>query len=714
MFDAVGGRGCPVCEEHAEAVFRVEGLDCQDEVAQLERCLGRLAGVEAVEADVFSRRLRVTYDGAKLTSGAIAEAVARAGLRAWPEDGVPPAVAAAPLGHRAALAGVSGVALAAAAVLEFAGTGTALVAPLLAVAVVAGGWHTARRALGSLRARALDMYVLMTVAVLGAVAIHEWFEAATVVWLFAVAQLLETRAMDRARGAIRALLSLAPTDALVRRGGVEQRVPVSSVRVGEVVVVRPGEKVPLDGRVVAGESAVNQAPVTGESLPVDKKPGDEVFAGTINGHGVLEVRVTRVGDDTTIARIIHLVERAQAQRAPSQALVDRFARRYTPAVLALAAGLAVVPPLGFGQPFGPWFYRSLVLLVIACPCALVISTPVAIVSALAAAARRGVLVKGGVALERTSAVRCVAFDKTGTLTRGRLRVVGIETLDGASPSRVLALAAALEARSEHPIGRAIVRRAREEGLVVAPVEAFRALPGRGAEGRLGGTTILAGNHRLFEERGLCTPRIEARLEALASRGATAVLVAQDATPLGILAVADEVRASGREAVEQLRADGLALVLLTGDHAASARAIAADLGLDAVHADLLPEDKVAAVGALRARYGPVAMVGDGVNDAPALAAADVGVAVGAAAADAALETADLALVADELTGLPYAIRLSRATLRVIRTNIACALGLKAIFLALGAAGAATLWMAVAADMGASLAVIANGLRLRRQP
>jgi Cd2+/Zn2+-exporting ATPase len=375
--------------------------------------------------------------------------------------------------------------------------------------------------------------------------------------------------------------------------------------------------------------------------------------------------------------------------------------------------VAVLPPLVAGAPFEAWFYRSLVLLVISCPCALVISTPVSIVSALAGAARKGVLIKGGAHLERTAAIRCVAFDKTGTLTHGRLRVVGIEAVDGAVPEAVLALAASLETRSEHPIGRAIVQRAEEEGVTFMPADAFQALPGRGAEARVHGIPALVGNHRLFEERRLCTPAIDARLEALAARGCTAVLVAADGAPVGIIAVADEVRESGREAVRLLRGQGVTrIVLLTGDNANAARAIARDLSLDDYRAELLPEDKVAAIAALRAEHGPVAMIGDGVNDAPALAAADVGIAMGAAGTDAALETADVVLMADELVKIPYAFRLSRATVRIIKANIAFSIALKAVFLALGVAGVATLWMAVVADMGASLVVIVNGLRLLR--
>ena len=394
--------------------------------------------------------------------------------------------------------------------------------------------------------------------------------------------------------------------------------------------------------------------------------------------------------------------------------MDRFARIYTPAVLVLAAVVAVAPPLLVGASWAAWIYRSLVLLVISCPCALVISTPVSIVSALAGAARQGVLIKGGVHLETLARVRCVAFDKTGTLTRGHLRVEDVETLDGAPPEFVLSLAASLEARSEHPIGRAIVRRAEAAGIAARPAEGFQSLPGRGAEARVGGTAALVGNHRLFEERRLCSPAIDARLEALAARGATAVLVASGGTPVGIIAVADEVRESGREAVALIREQGVERVaLLTGDNRVAARAVASALGIDDADAELLPEDKVDAIGRLRARYGAVAMIGDGVNDAPALAAADVGIAMGAAGTDAALETADVALMADELIKIPYMLRLSRATVRTIRANVAFSLALKAVVLALGVAGLATLWMAVVADMGASLIVIANGLRLLRR-
>jgi Cd2+/Zn2+-exporting ATPase len=702
---------CAVCEVHAESIFKIEGMDCHEEVAILERRLKRLPGLEDLAADVMSQRLRVKYDAAKLTAAAIAEAVAQTGMRAWLEH-EEPVRAAGSVRARQILVVVSGAALAAGLLTRLFDASRTLEVALLALSVVTGGIYTVRRALSAARTFSLDINVLMLVAVAGAVLIGEWFEAATVVFLFALAQFLEARSMDRARGAIRALMDVTPVEALIRRDGVERRVGVDEVAVGDTIIVKPGEKIPLDGRVAAGESHVNQAPVTGESLPIDKGPGDDVFAGTINGRGALEVVVTRPRRDTTLARIIHLVERAQAQRAPSQAFVDRFARWYTPAVLVLAFAIATIPPLA-GAPAGPWLYRALVLLVISCPCALVISTPVSIVSALAAAARKGVLIKGGVHLERTGAVRCVAFDKTGTLTKGRVHVTEVEPLDGASADAVLGLAASLELRSEHPIGRAIVRRAEADGIALAAGDSFQALPGRGAEARIGGTAAVVGNHRLFEERGLCSPMIHDRLDALAARGRTAILVARDSRAIGVIGVADELRESSRDAIDLLRQQGVSRVaLLTGDNAETANAIAREIGVDDVRAELLPEDKVTAIEDLRRKYGTVVMVGDGVNDAPALATADVGIAMGAAGSDAALETADVALMADELLKIPYAVRLSRAAVRNIRANIAFSLALKAVFLGLAVAGAATLWMAVVADMGASLIVIANGLRLLR--
>jgi Cd2+/Zn2+-exporting ATPase len=702
-----------VCEIHAESVFRVEGMDCHEEVAILDRRLKPLPGIEAWSADVVNQRLQVTYDASRLTASAIARAVAETGMNAWLEHEQPARVAVAGRQPLRWLVGLSGVATAAGLGLDVAGAGRAVATVMFAIGVATGGGYWGRRAWSSARVFSLDINVLMLVAVAGALAIGAWSEAASVTFLFALAQLLESRSMERARLAIRALMELTPNEAVVQRDGRDACVGVDEIRIGERLVVRPGEKFPLDGVVLEGSGEVNQAPITGESLPSDKSRGDSVFAGTINGHGALIIEVTRLRRDTTLAHIIGLVEQAQSQRAPSQSFVDRFAGWYTPAVIALAIGVAVVPPLGFGQPFGTWFYRALVLLVISCPCALVISTPVSIVSALASAARKGVLIKGGRHLERLGQVRCVAFDKTGTLTYGTPEVVDVIPVDGVTPADVLRIAAALDGRSVHPVGRAILRRASRDDVLPTPGDDHRALPGLGAEAVVDGSPALIGNHRLFESRGLCTPSLDATLARLAGQGHTAVMVARGGRTIGIIAVADGLRESGPAAVGLLRDQGIRhIVLLTGDNAGSSRRAAERLGIDEARAELLPADKVAAVQELRRAHGVVAMVGDGVNDAPALAAADVGIAMGVVGSDAALETADVALMSDELRRIAYAVRLGRATVRNIQVNIALSIGLKALFLLLALAGLATLWMAVLADMGASLLVIGNGLRLLR--
>jgi Cd2+/Zn2+-exporting ATPase len=704
---------CAQCEQHVETVYRVAGMDCHDEVAILERRFKRLPGFEAMTADLVGQRLRIAHDAARLSPPDIIQAVAETGMHAWPEGQGRPTAAQRSSAASLYLVIASGVMLIVGVGLKTAGFGLALTLPAFAASVAFGGILTVRRAAAAVRTFLLDINVLMLVAVIGAIAIGEWSEAATVIFLFALAQLLETRSMERARHAIRALMDLTPDEATVRRGGVEQRVQADEIGVGETIVIRPGEKIPLDGRVVHGESEVNQAPITGESLPVDKVAGREVYAGSINGRGALEVEVTHLRRDTTLARIIGLVETAQAQRAPAQVFIDRFARYYTPAVMTLAGVIAVVPPLLLGRPFEVWFYRALVLLVISCPCALVISTPVSIVSALAGAARRGVLIKGGLYLERAGRIRSVAFDKTGTLTTGRPEVVDVIALDGAVPAEILRIAAALESRSEHPIADAIVRRATADLAPPIPAGTFRSLPGLGAEALVDGQPVLVGNHRLFADRRLCTPQVDDHLETLGRRGQTAVLVASRGRVIGLIGVADRTRDSGRDAVERLHHLGVErVVMLTGDNENTARAIADELGVDEVRAELLPEDKVLAVNELRQQYGEVMMVGDGVNDAPALAAADLGVAMGAAGSDTALETADVALMADDLRRIPYLVRLSRVTLRNVKANVTFSLGLKSVFLVLGVMGAATLWMAVVADMGASLLVIANGLRLLR--
>jgi Cd2+/Zn2+-exporting ATPase len=707
---------CTVCELHAESTFKIEGMDCREEVVLIERRFKNLPGLEDFSADLIGQRLHVKYDAAKLSASAIAGAVADAGMRAWLEHEEPLTVPDAAAQRRLVIVCTSGAALLLGMVLHAANAAPWLERGVLAVAVVAGASLTIRRAISALRVRTLDIHVLMLVAAAGAVALGQWSEAAAVVFLFALAQTLEARTLERARNAVRALMDLAPAEALVREPGGDRRVEIDAIVPGMVLVVRPGEKIPLDGRVVAGMSAVNQAPVTGESIPAEKGTGDEVFAGTINGRGALDVRVTRLRRDSTLARIIHLVERAQAQRAPAQTFVERFARVYTPCVLMLAVAVAVVPPLAMGAAWATWIYRALVLLVVSCPCALVISTPVSIVAALAGAARKGVLIKGGAHLERAGRVRCVAFDKTGTLTHGTPSVVAVLPLGRAgdvSPQTVVALAASVEQRSDHPIARAIIDYAASAGISVRPGDRVESIDGRGAQGSVSGVEVVLGSHRLFEERRLCTAEVHQRLDEATAQGRTQVLVARDGVAVGIIEVADRPREAGRDMLQLLKRQGIeTVVMLTGDRRETAMRIAEELGVDEVRADLLPDEKAKAIDELRRRFGPVAMVGDGVNDAPALATADVGIVMGAAGSAAALETADVALMADELLKIPYALRLSRATMRNIKANLAISIVMKVAFVALAVGGWATLWMAVVADTGASIIVIANALRLLR--
>ncbi|MGH7562788.1 MAG: heavy metal translocating P-type ATPase [Gemmatimonadales bacterium] len=584
-----------------------------------------------------------------------------------------------------------------------------------AAAMLAAGWLVAPGAWRAVRARTLDMKVLMAVAAVGAALIGEWAEGAAVLTLFAIAELLEYGAMARARNAIAALMETAPHEARVRRDGTEVTVPVEEVLVGELVRVRPGERIPLDGVVTEGLSAVNEAPITGEAMPADKTPGGEVYAGSLNGYGALEVRTTSRSSDTLLARIGDAVRHAQASRAPAQSFVDRFARRYTPAVVALAVVVAVVPPLAGLGPSATWLYRGLALLVIACPCALVISTPVTLVSGLTGAARDGVLIRGGAELERLASADTVAFDKTGTLTEGRPILTDLAPVEGGDPHGLLRLAAGVERDSEHPLAQAIVGAARDRSLDVPPATAFSALPGKGARATVNGEPLYVGSRRICDELGTCHDDVHAAIDRFEEEGKTAVLLTSESASMGVLAVADRIRPEAAPCLAALRRLGVdRTILLTGDHRASADRVARHLGLTEWRAGLLPEDKLGAVREMGATGRRVAVVGDGVNDAPALAAAHVGIAMGAAGTHVALETADVALMADDLGKLPVAIGRARRTLALVRQNVAFAIGVKVLFLVLAVLGQATLWMAVAADTGASLAVIANGLRALRAP
>jgi Cd2+/Zn2+-exporting ATPase len=557
----------------------------------------------------------------------------------------------------------------------------------------------------------------MVLAVIGASFIGDWAEAATVVFLFGIAEWLESWAEQRAHRAIEALLDLAPKVASVRRNGQFQELPVGEVRIGETIAVKSGMKIPLDGEALSSGAFVNQAPITGESMPVEKNIGDQVFAGTINGSTSLEVRVTKAASDTTLARIIHLVREAQEQKAPTQRFVDAFARYYTPSVTAGALLIFLIPPLLLGGDWSQWLYRACVLLIIACPCALVISTPVSIVAGLTALARRGVLVKGGVHLETIARLKAIAVDKTGTLTDGNPKVQSIETL-GSSPEReLLRIAAAIDIHSAHPLAKAIVEEAVSRGIEVPRAEQFREVKGNGAEGRLEGHAYFVGNHRYTHSLGVCSEAIERRLRLIEEKGCSVVVVGHrphdkcQGEVLGIIAVGDAVRTNSAAAIRALHRSGVrSVVILSGDNQGTVDAIAKSVGIDEAHGNLLPEDKAEAVRKLRETEGVVAMVGDGVNDAPAMATASIGIAMGGTGTDVAIETADITLMTDDLEKVATAVDLGKRTLGIIRFNLTFALGLKAVFLLLTLCGYASLWMAIMADTGTTLLVVANALRL----
>ncbi|HEX9006914.1 MAG TPA: heavy metal translocating P-type ATPase [Bacteroidota bacterium] len=617
--------------------------------------------------------------------------------------------------HRQALgtAAAAVVALAGTGFLETGGTVAGRV--LLALAILVGGWEVFRKALHTVRQRMLDMNVLMTVAVIGALGIGRWEEGAAVIVLFSVSLMLESYSTARTRRAVASLMQLSPEEAVLITGEGERTVAASTVQPGQRIMIRPGMRIPLDGIVREGNSSVSEALLTGEAAPVEKRPGMEVYAGCMNGRGALAVEVSRRFEETRLAHIVHLVEEAQHQRAPMQTFTERFARVYTWIVLAGALAIAAVPPLLLGGPPIVWLYRALVMLVIACPCALVISTPVTIVSALTSAARAGILIKGGKHLETLARVRAIAFDKTGTLTEGRLRVTDLIPLNSMPPGRLLRIFAALEQRSEHPLASAVVSEADAAGVDyrTVTIERFEALPGQGVRAVVDGDVYFLGNRVLAEMHGFGSAAAVAATGRLEEEGKAALLLGREGEALGALGLKDSARHSGAGLVRELHATGIGhLVMLSGDSASAVDRLGAELGLDHGRGSLLPADKVAAVQALRRSYGEVAMVGDGLNDTPALAASSVGIAMGASGADAALESADVVLMADNLELLPPLIRHSRNAVDIIRQNIAFALLLKLAFLLLSVAGLATLWMALLADDGAALLVILNGMRALR--
>ncbi|WP_041769604.1 heavy metal translocating P-type ATPase [Ectopseudomonas mendocina] len=694
--------------------IRIEQMDCPTEERLIRDALGRLPGVTGLQFNLLQRVLTVSHDEGALAQ--VVPAIQALGFTPQVEDqGAAQQPVAAPAKKPWWPLALAAVLATASEMVHFAALGPDWwVAVLAVVAIGLCGLNTYKKGWIALKNRNLNINALMSIAVTGAVLIGQWPEAAMVMVLFTLAELIEARSLDRARNAIRGLMDLAPPRATVRQAdGSWQEIDVQVIGLGAVVRVRPGERISLDGEVVSGNSTVNQAPITGESLPVEKRAGDPVFAGTINEAGSLEFRVTAAARDTTLARIIHAVEEAQGSRAPTQRFVDQFSRIYTPVVFVFALAVAVLPPLLIGGAWFDWVYRALVLLVVACPCALVISTPVTIVSGLAAAARKGILIKGGVYLENGRHLALLALDKTGTLTHGKpVQTDSLHLLDADEAVHVI-WAASLAARSDHPVSRALALRAEELGQVLHNIEDFEALPGRGTKGRIDGRLLYMGNHRLVEDLGLCSAQLEQRLEALERQGKSVVVLCDEQRALMLFAVADTVRQTSREAVAELHELGVRTCMLTGDNAHTAAAIAEQVGVDEARGDLLPADKLAWIEASQARGKVVGMVGDGINDAPALARAEIGFAMGAAGTDTAIETADVALMDDDLRKIPAFVRLSRQTHAILLQNIVLALGIKAIFLGMTLAGEATMWMAVFADMGVSLMVVFNGLRLLRK-
>ena len=686
-------------------------MDCPTEEALIRKKLGEMAAVRSLEFNLMQRVLTVVHTPQSLEP--ILAALRALGFEPELADGSGKLALAAENKKPLWPLIVAGVAALLSESADWLGYTAWLSAALALVAVALCGLGTYKKGWVSIKSGSLNINALMSIAVTGAIVIGHWSEAAMVMVLFTLAELIEARSLDRARNAIAGLMSLAPDTTTVQQAdGSWQEMAAANVAVGSMVRVKPGERIGLDGEIVRGSSTVDQAPITGESLPVEKSRGDAVFAGTINQAGSLEYRVTAAASHSTLARIIHAVEAAQGVKAPTQRFVDRFAQIYTPAVLAIAALIAVVPPLLLGEAWGEWVYKALVLLVIACPCALVISTPVSIVSGLAAAARKGILVKGGVYLEQGRKLKWLALDKTGTLTHGKPVQTDFAVLGNRLPENGQVLASSLAAHSDHPVSQAIARAAAEQGITTQTVHEFTALAGRGVQGEIDGVHYVLGNHRLIHERGLCSAELENRLAALEREGKTVVLLADEVQVLALFAVADTVKESSREAIAQLHQLGINTLMLSGDNPHTAAAIAAQVGIDRAYGDQLPQDKLAAVEKLAAE-GAVGMVGDGINDAPALARADIGFAMGAMGTDTAIETADVALMDDDLRKIPAFVRLSQATHAVLVQNIVLALAIKAVFLALTIAGLGTMWMAVFADVGASLLVVGNGLRLLRK-
>jgi len=712
--------GIQLRERFEHETIDLTGLDCPDCAVKLEKTTGRLDGVFWVSVNFASSKMSIEYDPSKIDMQRITKHIRKLGynvrepITGFPETRQLHRVPAKwHFSIHSLLTLIAGIGLILG--FTFGRLGFEIISnALYGLSALVGGIYSARGAVYSLRSFTLDMNFLMTTAAIGAIALGHWSDAAMVMFLFSLGNALEARTMERTRESVRSLIELFPSQARVRRNGEESTVPIAEIRVNDVFVVKPGEKIPTDGRIVSGFSTLNEAPITGESVPVEKSVGDAVFAGTINQRGSIDVVATATAEDNTLSRIVHLVEEAQAEKAPSQRFTEEFGKYYTPAVVAMALLVALAPPLLFDQPFQQAIYTALTLLVVSCPCALVISTPVSIVSAIGNAARNGVLIKGGSHLEAAGKVCVVAFDKTGTITTGEAQVTDIIGINDIETEEVLSLAASVESRSEHPLAKAIRREAKKRAVQLKPVTDFEALTGMGAAAKFDGKICIIGNSRLMEQLGIdCSEQLQL-LTRLQEEGKTAVLVALGQKLVGVIALTDTIRETAKETLRELRKVGVQrIIMITGDNEATARAVAEDLGVDEYYAELLPQDKVDIVRLLTKRFGPcVEVVGDGVNDAPALAVATVGVAMGVAGSPTALETADIALMSDDLRKLPYVIRLSRQTLRTIRQNIGFSLLVILVLISTALLRKLTLPFGVIGHEGSALIVIANGMRLLR--
>lgn len=694
--------------------YRIDNMDCPVEEQLIRKKLEPMPGIVRLDFSLLDRELTVYHrldDPQVITSALIKLDMAPQLLEA---DASP---AAAPTGLSARKKGLlmlSGVAAVGAEVSTWITGQDAswLMIALAAVSILSAGGPTLKKGWIALRNMTLNIYFLMSVAMIGAVSIGKWPEAAMVIFLFAVAETIEALSLERVRNAIKSLSALAPETAEVKLGAEWREQPVADVAIGSRIRVRTGSRVPLDALVESGRAALDQAPITGESLPVDKQAGDMLYAGSVVTDGVVEATVTAEAGHSTLARIAAAIQEAQSQRAPTQRFVDTFAHYYTPAVVAFAVLVAVGGPLLFGGAWGTWLYQALVMLVIACPCALVVSTPVTVVSGLTAAARHGILIKGGAYLEGGRLLKTVALDKTGTLTQGKPVLTDAAAFGDMPVDQALLIAASLDDHSTHPVAKALVDgwRKQQPDVRLRAVENFGVLNGHGVKGAVDGTFWYLGNHRLVEELGFSSPDLESRLAVLEYAGKTAIVLCTDSGPVATFGVADTIRPESAKAVSALKALHVEPVMLTGDNSATGRAIADQLTIQDARGNLMPEDKQTAIAELRERHGAVGMVGDGVNDAPALARADIGFAMGAAGTATALETADVAIMDDDPRKVADFISLSRHCASILKQNIAIALGIKIVFLALAISGHATLWMAVFADMGASLLVVFNGLRL----